>query len=155
MATRRSHVLSCWRRFFSRSVDEAVKKHVVLDMVVFSYLNRPIIDVTVDGSGGLVSGAYPETGKTTLCGVKFFLGAKSVTWRIDGPKGAARNGELVENKNPVVLEQTQPGARYLAVHIYSDSTVELSTSIHFPDRTSRGEAEAASRDMQSKIQKLE
>ncbi|MBP1202830.1 hypothetical protein JOD97_000844 [Duganella sp. 1411] len=124
---------------------EAKDMRVVLDLVVFNYLDRPIFAVNVDGIGYEVSGAYPETGKTTTTGFALKLGPKIVTWKLDGPKGAPRIGERVHNKNALELSQNQivPGAKFISVHIYPDDTVELITSVNFPHATARGEKEAA------------
>lgn len=124
---------------------EAKDMRVVLDLVVFNYLDRPIFAVNVDGIGYEVSGAYPETGKSTTTGFELKLGPKIVTWKLDGPKGAPRIGEKVQNKNALELSQNQivPGAKFIAVHIYPDDTVELITSVNFPHATARGEKEAA------------
>lgn len=124
---------------------EAKDMRVALDLVVFNYLDRPIFAVNVDGIGYEVSGAYPETGKSTTTGFELKLGPKIVTWKLDGPKGAARVGEKVQNKNVLELNQNQivPGSKFLSVHIYPDDTVELITSVHFPHATARGEKDAA------------
>ena len=124
---------------------EAKDMRVVLDLVLFNYLDRPIFAVNVDGVGYEVSGAYPETGKSTTTGFALTLGPKVVTWRLDGPKGTPRNGETVQNKNASALTQSQivPGAKFISVHIYPDDTVELLVSGHFPRATARGEKEAA------------
>jgi len=111
---------------------------VVLDVVLFSYLNRPIFDVFIDGKVGETSDAYPSTGGGIFTGVPFALGPKKVTWRLDGPKGTPRNGETVANKNPLRLDSVVQGAKFLGVHIYPDDTVELTTSVGVPDRTPRG-----------------
>lgn len=130
------------------SASEAKDMRVVLDLVVFNYLDRPIQAVTVDGAGYEVSGAYPETGKSTTVGFGFKLGPKTVTWRLDGPKGAPRNDEKVQNKNPLELSRSQivPGAKFLSVHIYPDDTVELITTVNFPHVSARWEAEIANRN---------
>lgn len=126
---------------------EANDMRVVLDLVVFNYLDRPIFAVNVDGRGYEVSGAYPETGKSTTAGFELQLGPKIVTWTLDGPKGAPRNGETVRNKNALELNQNRivPGAKFLSVHIYPDDTVELITSARFPHASARGEREFANR----------
>ena len=111
---------------------------VVLNVVLFSYLDRPIFDVFIDGKVGESSDAYPSTGGGMITGVSFDLGPKKVTWRLDGPKGMPRNGETVANKNPLRLESVVPGAKYLGVHIYPDDTVDLIPSVSMPGKTARG-----------------
>ncbi|KQQ39192.1 hypothetical protein ASF61_22285 [Duganella sp. Leaf126] len=115
---------------------------VVLNVVLFNYLDRPIFDVYVDGKVGESSDAYPSTGGGTMMNVELALGPKKVSWRLDGPAGMARNGDTVTNKNPLTLDQVVPGARYLAIHIYPDETVELVTSVQRPEKTARGIAAA-------------
>lgn len=119
---------------------------VVLNVVLFNYLDRPIFDVYIDGKVGESSSAYPATGGGLVMNVELALGSKKVTWRLDGPNGMARNGETVANKNPLELPSVVPGARYLAIHIYPDETVELVTSVQRPERTERGEAQVEKQD---------
>lgn len=116
---------------------------VVLNVVLFSYLDRPIFDVFIDGKAGESSGVYPETGGGTIVGVRLALGPKTVTWRLDGPQGMARNGDTVSSKNALQLNAVVAGARYLAIHIYPDDTVELTSSVHFPQPSARGAIEIA------------
>lgn len=114
---------------------------VVLNVVLFSYLDRPIFNVFIDGKVGETSGVYPNTGGGTVTNVQLTLGPKKVTWQLGGPEGAPRNGETVSNKNSLQLLDVVPGARYLAIHIYPDDTVELTTSVGRPDKSARGEIE--------------
>lgn len=60
--------------------------NVMLNVVLFSYLDRPIFDVRIDGAVGETSDAYPNTGKGVIAGVEFTLGPKKVTWKLDGPE---------------------------------------------------------------------
>ena len=122
---------------------EAKSMKVILNVVLFSYLDRPIFAVKIDGKVGETSDSYPNTGKGVIAGVEFTLGEKIVTWKLDGPKGAPRIGEIVTNKNHLELNEIVPGARYLGVHIYPDDTVELTTSVGRPDFTARGLSEVA------------
>lgn len=116
---------------------------VSLHVVLFSYLDRPIFDVEIDGGVGETSAAYPNTGKGVTAGLGLTLGVKKVTWRLDGPEGAPRNGETVVNKNHLELNELVPGAEYLGLHIYPDDTVEFTTSVRRPDFTERGMSLAA------------
>ncbi|MEO7577790.1 MAG: hypothetical protein ABIT83_09250 [Massilia sp.] len=116
---------------------------VTLDVVVFSYLDRPIFDVFIDGKVGESSGVYPETGGSTVAGVALDLGPKKVSWRLDGPKGTARNGDTVVAKNALSLAPPPPGSKYLGVHIYPDDTAELVASQFYPQPSKRGETEIA------------
>jgi hypothetical protein len=111
---------------------------VVLNIVVFSYWDRPIFEVNIDGQGDEASGAYPNTGKGVTGGVSLTLGPKKVTWRLDGPEGLPRNGDTLVNKNRLELVEVPPGANYLGIHIYPDETVELSTSVGRPEPSVKG-----------------
>lgn len=120
---------------------EAKTMKAVLNVVLFSYLDRPIFDAFIDGKAGQSSGVYPYTGGATITNVALELGPKKVSWRLGGPAGMARNGETVVNKNPLALNSVVAGAKYLAIHIYPDDTVELITSVHFPEVSARGQTE--------------
>ncbi|MBD8563523.1 hypothetical protein IFU01_04480 [Oxalobacteraceae sp. CFBP 8763] len=138
----RRHFLGSVAILSAASFCEAKPMKVTLNVVLFNYLNRPIFDVFIDGKVGRGSDAYPATGAGIITGVPFDLGPKTVTWRLDGPKGTPRNGETITNKNPLRLDTVKQGARYLGVHIYPDDTVELTTSISIPDWSARGAAMA-------------
>jgi hypothetical protein len=124
----------------------APKMSVTLDVVFFNYLDRPIFDAFVDGKGGDSARPYPATGGSTITGVTLSTGPKKVTWRLDGPEGTPRNGETVTAKNTPVLPDVSRDARYLAVHIYPDETVELVVTRHYPRATDRGINSATKRD---------
>ncbi len=109
--------------------------HVTLDVVLFSYLDRPIFDVFINGKVGHGSGVYPRTGGGTISGVQLPLGGQKVTWRY------ADTGETIVAKNVPELSDLSKDARYLAVYIYPDDTVELLTTPHYPRASPRGELE--------------
>jgi hypothetical protein len=127
--------------FASLSACEAKPMTVTLDLVVFSYLNRPIFDVFISRKGGDSSGVYPETGGSTIAGVQLPLGPQTVTWRLGGPEGMARNGETVTAKNKPELKDVPKSAVFLALHIYPDDTVEITLDQHYPRPSPRGEVE--------------
>lgn len=130
--------------FFLSTACGTNPKRIVLNVVLFSYLDRPIFDVYIDDGGfGDTSGPYPNTGKGVIAGVSLTLGPKKVSWRLDGPEGTPRNGETVVNKNTLELTDIVPGAKYLGVHIYPDETVEFSTSVGRPDFSAKGLIEGA------------
>ena len=116
---------------------------VVLNIVVFSYWNRPIFEVNIDGKGDEASAAYPNTGNGVTAGVSLALGPKKVTWRLGGPEGLPRNGDTLVNKNRLELVDVVPGANYLGIHIYPDETVELSTSVGRPEPSANGLSKVA------------
>lgn len=71
----------------------SLNKEIGLSVVLYSYVNRPIFDVLLNGSdiglansyggGGIIAEAIP-------------FGPQTLTWRLDGPKGTPRNGETVK-----------------------------------------------------------
>jgi hypothetical protein len=117
----------------------AFSGEIVLSAVLYSYASRPIFDVLLNrcdiglangyGRGGIMTGVIIPYGKQTL------------TWRLDGPKGAPRNGEVVSVKNMLSISEDQVPreSRYIGVHIYPDDSAELTFSKYIPDRTPRGE----------------
>lgn len=139
-ARRRQMVGACMGFLFV-STCEAAPMSAILDVVVFNYLDRPIFDIFIDRKVGESSDVYPRTGGSTVTGVKFNLGPKTISWRLDGPEGTARNGDTVVAKNAPSLAAPPAGAKYLGVHIYPDDTVELLTSKHYPRPSPRGDIE--------------
>ncbi len=115
---------------------------VVLDVVLFSYLDRAIFDVVLSGTDIGLAGPYPASGMGSMSGVALRTGPQALKWRLGGPEGTPRNGETVQCKNQVLLDDVKPEHRFLGVHIYDDDTAELITEEHFPQRSERGEAYA-------------
>ena len=139
---RRAFVAAAVVSFFNGACG-AKPMRVVLNVVLFSYWDRPIFEVNIDGKADEASGAYPNTGKGVTGGVQLTLGLKKVTWRLGGPEGLPRNGDTLVNKNRLELVDILPGAKYLGVHIYPDETVELSTSVGRPGPSEKGLSQAA------------
>ena len=123
---------------FSLGACSSARRSVSLDVVTFNYWNRPIHDVFIDGKSGDSSTAYPQTGGSTISGVKLRLGPKQVTWKLSGKRGTPRNGETVTARNALELRNVPKDAVFLAIHIYPDETVELITSRHYPGETEKG-----------------
>lgn len=122
------------------SACEADPPSVYLDVVLFSYMDRPIFDVYLNRTDIGVAGPWPYSGRGTMSGVQIPLGEQKISWRLGGPAGAHRNGETVFAQNRPELREVPHGAGFLGVHIYEDNTVELVTSDHFPDLSVRGQA---------------
>lgn len=118
---------------------EAKPMTVNLDVVLFSYLDRPIFDVYLNRTDIGVAGPWPYSGRGTMSGVQVPLGAQKISWRLGGPEGMARNGESVAAKNVPELKGVPSKAAFLAVHIYADDVVELVPSEHFPEMSARGQ----------------
>lgn len=117
---------------------EAKSMSISLEVVLFSYLDRPIFDVLVNGSDIGVSNAYPTTGGGSISGLSFKQGPLKVSWRLGGPEGMPRNGETVHAKNAPMLEKVEHKHHFMAVHILPDDTVEIALSEHYPSRSARG-----------------
>ena len=111
---------------------------VTLDVVLFSYLDRPIFDVILNRTDIGVAGPWPYSGRGSMSGVQLPLGPQKVTWRLGGPEGMRRNGETVTAKNQPELKDLPRTTVFLGVHIYQDDTVELVPSQHFPEMSERG-----------------
>ena len=137
---RRRGVFSVLAVFVTLAACMRPSSAVTLDVVTFNYLDRFIFDVFVGGESGDSSTPYPETGGSTIMGVRFRLGPQKVTWRLDGPRGTPRNGETVTAKNVPVLGPVPRDAVFLGVHIYPDETVELIPTRHYPRATEKGKA---------------
>jgi hypothetical protein len=113
---------------------------VTLDVVLFSYLNRPIFDVFVGKTDIGVAGPWPYSGRGSMSGVQLPLGPQKITWRLGGPEGMPRNGDTVTAKNIPELKAVPRETVFLGVHIYADDTVELIVSQHFPELSAKGQA---------------
>ncbi|CAD6532989.1 hypothetical protein ACFQ3P_14485 [Paraburkholderia sabiae] len=114
---------------------------VVLNVVLFSYLDRPIFDVLLNGADIGAAGAYGG-GRGVIAGMTVSLGSQTLTWRLDGPEGTSGNGDTVTATNALSLSSEQipsRGMSYLGVHVYPDSTAELIVSPHFSEPSPRGE----------------
>ena len=110
---------------------------IVLDVSMFSYIERPIFDVLLNGKDIGGSLGYRFYGSNSvIVDMAIPLGPQVVTWRLDGPKGTPGNGDLVKAKNTPMLTDVPKGTKWLAVHIYDDNTVELALSRGSPDELS-------------------
>ena len=126
--------------------NKRMEKEITLAVVMYSYLNRPIIDVHFNGNDLGVSGPYGSTGIVT--GVRIPFGAQTLTWRLDGPDGTPRNGDTIQVKNALTVSagQIAPATRYLGLHIYPDFSAEIMFSDDMPDFSPRGEKLLQKRD---------
>lgn len=136
---RRRRLSTAGLSFLFLSACEAKPMTVTLDVVLFSYLDRPIFDVYLNRTDIGVAGPWPYSGRGTMSGVRIPLGIQQISWRLGGPEGMAQNGETVTAKNHPDLKNIPSNSAFLGVHIYSDDTVELIPSEHFPDVSDRGQ----------------
>ncbi|MCH7335471.1 hypothetical protein [Acinetobacter sp. NIPH 2699] len=68
---------------------------------------------------------------TTVAPIK--VGSQIVTWK------DSKTGKLHTAKNQLVIRKEQlKGKKYLALHMYPDDTVEITTSDNLPDPTEKG-----------------
>lgn len=101
----------------------------VVDVSLFSYLDRPIFDVLLNGKDIGASLAHGFNGaNSSMIGERITLGPQVITWRLGGPQGTPRNGETVRAKNTPVLAEIPQGVTWIAVHVYDDDTVEITFS---------------------------
>lgn len=117
----------------------AAKDAVSLDVVVHSYIDRPILDILFNGSDLGIAGAYGGTG--TITGVRVPFGVQVLTWRLDGSKDMKRLGETVTARNQLLFreEDITEETRYIGLHLYPDDTAEMEFSAHIPELSTRGE----------------
>lgn len=105
-----------------------------LNISLYSYLDRPIFDVYMNGTDFLSAAAHAFYGSNgVMLAQTITLGPQKVTWRLDGPEGMERNGEVVTAKNSPILKDIPKDIKWLALHIYDDDTVEITLSKGTPD----------------------
>jgi hypothetical protein len=115
-------------------------RNIEIDVVLYSFLNRHIFDIRLNGETLGVASKY---GSTSVVGrVTVPMGRQTLTWRLDGPEGMARNGETVTMKNSLILnpDDIPANAAYMGVYLYPDDTVEITFTEHMPRNSTRGKA---------------
>ncbi|WP_436872182.1 hypothetical protein [Acinetobacter haemolyticus] len=99
-------------------------------MATTSFLYDPTYNsymVELNGAG--IGGGFGNS--TTVTPIK--VGPQTVTWK------DSKTGELHTAKNQLVIRKEQlKNKKYLALHIYPDDTVEVTTSNNLPDPTEKG-----------------
>ena len=117
---------------------QAVPKETALNVEVFSYVDRVIVDISFNGTGLGVMNRYGGTG--TITDVYIPFGKQTLKWTLDGPEGTPRNGEILTARNQLIIspDQIPAGTRYLGIHLYPDDTVEFTFAEGLPERTARG-----------------
>ncbi|MFC3459316.1 hypothetical protein [Massilia haematophila] len=102
---------------------------ISLNVSLFSYLDRPIYDVDMNGTDFMAAMEYSFYGSNAVMMMQSItLGPQLVTWRMGGPEGAAGNGEIVRARNIPTLDEISKDIKWLALHIYDDNTVEIKLS---------------------------
>ncbi|MFP5391010.1 MAG: hypothetical protein ACLGI6_05620 [Gammaproteobacteria bacterium] len=122
-----------------------MQKDIVLNVVMYSNVDRVITDIIFDGTDLGVMNKYGTTG--TVTGVRIPFGVQTLRWTLGGPEGTPRNGEQVTIKNTLVIspDQIPDGTRYLGLHLYPDDTAEVTFAEFIPERTPRGKQIRANR----------
>lgn len=122
-----------------KAINDSKNNVVYFDVALHSYLDRPIFDVYLNGTDIGVAAGQPHRGAGGLMtGVAVPLGPQVISWRLGGPEGMPRNGEIVKAKNQPVLTRPDSKKSYLGVHIYPDDTVEVIPEPHWPEKTPKG-----------------
>ena len=86
-------------------------------------------DYMMEVNGSEIGGGFGKVISTN----PIKLGEQVITW------GESNSKKKHMAKNQVVLTKEQlKGKKYLAVHIYPDDTVEITTSNNWPDPTEKG-----------------
>ncbi|QBE64928.1 hypothetical protein [Pseudoduganella lutea] len=118
---------------------------IVLDVEMFSYVDRVITDIIFNGTDLGVMNRFGGTG--TITGVRIPYGAQTLTWTLGGPKGTPRNGEPMMIKNILLVapENVPAGTQYAGLHLYPDDTAEITFSEFIPERSARGKQILADR----------
>ena len=113
-------------------------REVVLNAVLYSYLDRVITDIIFNGTDLGVANKLGGTG--TMTGVRVPFGIQTLNWTLDGPEGMPGNGQKLSIKNrlEVSREQIVAGTRYIGLHLYPDDTAEATFSQFLPQRIRRG-----------------
>jgi hypothetical protein len=117
-----------------------MKSEIGIDVVLYSFLDRHIFDIYLNDE---TLGAASKYGSTSVVsGVTVPMGEQNLSWRLDGPKGMARNGDTVKMKSKVFLKASDipKNATYMGIYIYSDDTVEFAFTEYMPRNSVRGEA---------------
>lgn len=127
--TRRVFLCTTGISIFSFTSCGARRMRILLNISLFSYLDRPIFDVDMNGTDFMSALEHSFYGSNSIMVEQpIILGPQVVTWRLDGPQGMPRNGETVHAKNIPILNEIPAGIKWLALHIYDDATVEIKLS---------------------------
>jgi hypothetical protein len=121
------------RVFFSSVISLALTSacgaksiRIRLNIPLFSYLDRPVYDVMMNKTNFMSALDHAFYGSNAVMLTQSIdLGAQVVSWKLDGPEGMPRNGDLVMAKNRPILQSIGKDIKWLALHIYSYDTVEI------------------------------
>jgi hypothetical protein len=120
-----------------------MRDYIVLDVEVFSYIDRVIVDIIFNGTDLGVMNKYGGTGLIT--GVRIPFGVQTLTYTLGGPEGVIREHKAIKNTLMVSPEQIPPETQYLGLHLYPDNTAEIIFSESMPEESARGRKIMAAR----------
>lgn len=104
-------------------------KTYYMGTVSFNY-NPAYASYMVKLNGTEIGGGYGRSMNTSPVKV----GTQIVTWR------DAKTGQVHNAKNEVsLIKEDIKGMKYLAVHLYPDDTIEITTSNNWPNPTEKGD----------------
>lgn len=121
-----------------KNINDSKNNVAYFGVLLFSYLDRPIFDVYLNGKDIGVAGPFGGEGGL-MTGVAVPLGPQVISLRLGGPEGMPRNGDTVKAKNQPMLALPDPKMKYLGVYIYPDNTAEIQPSQYWPETTGRGD----------------
>jgi hypothetical protein len=92
-----------------------MKNYAVLDVEMFSYVDRVIVDIIFNGTELGVMNKYGGTGLIT--GVRIPFGVQELTYTLGGPEGVRREHKRIGNTLVISAEQIPQGTQYLGLHL--------------------------------------
>jgi hypothetical protein len=107
---------------------------VEMNVVVFNYWPRAMVDVYVDGQHvGAGFGAFGPggTGGSISCCHTVKAGKVKIEWMLGGGLGDPLTGKKMSATAD--LNEIKSGSKYLGVYLYPDGTVALDTAKGIPD----------------------
>ena len=115
----------------------AVPKYIVLDVVMYSYVDRVITEIIFNDTDLGVINRYGSTG--AIVGGSIPFGLQTLQWTLGGPKGTQRNGEVIDinGKLAISRQQVPEGTRYVGLHLYPGDTAEVTFDVFLPQRKQR------------------
>lgn len=120
-----------------------MKDYTVLDVEMFSYVDRVIVDITFNGTELGVMNKYGGTGLIT--GVRIPFGVQDLVYTLGGPEGVHRERKKISNTLVISAEQIPRGTQYMGLHLYPDNTAEVTFSEDLPEESERGRKIMAAR----------
>ena len=123
-------------------------KEIAITVVLYSFLDRSIFKILLNGIDLGTTSAHGTT--SMVGGVTVPMGEQKLNWTLDGPKGKARNGEVVSLKNNVVISASDilSNADYMGIYLYPDESAEFIFAEYMPRRTGTVRAEKLIKELE-------